>query len=204
MNIKTVAVIVILCLAVVFLGLDKCGSSRKADELKGKYEEASRIAKVERLIKEATIKEQQGIIEKQDLLIAKTNEKVEIKNNLISSLGNTVTELEDEFGNLTDKDAKISNLTKQVEAWKQKFSISQSIISDKDAIIFSLTQKYESQVVISLEYKSMDEASRGLLEIRDNQVKELEKLNKRLRLGSGLKTGIVITMAGVVLYSLLK
>ena len=45
MNIKTVAVIVILCLAVVFLGLDKCGSSRKADELKGKYEEASRIAK---------------------------------------------------------------------------------------------------------------------------------------------------------------
>ena len=204
MNIKTVAVIVILCLAVVFLGLDKCGSSRKADELKGKYEEASRIAKVERLIKEATIKEQQGIIEKQDLLIAKTNEKVEIKNNLISSLGNTVADLEDEFGNLTDKDAKISNLTKQVEVWKQKFSISQSIISDKDAIIFSLTQKYESQVVISLEYKSMDEASRGLLDIRDKQVKELEKLNKRLRLTSGLKSGLAVVLAGVVLYSLLK
>ena len=50
----------------------------------------------------------------------------------------------------------------------------------------------------------MDEASRGLLDIRDKQVKELEKINRRLRLTSGLKTGIVVAMAGVVLYSLLK
>ena len=119
-------------------------------------------------------------------------------------MGNTVADLEEEFGNLTNKDAKISNLTKQVEVWKEKFNLSQSIISDKDAIIFSLTQKYESQVVISLEYKSMDETSRGLLDIRDKQVKELEKLNKRLRLTSGLKSGLAVALAGIVLYSLLK
>lgn len=203
-NIKNVAVVVTLSLAIVFLVMDKCGSSRKTDELKGQYKEASEIAKAERIIKEEIIKEQNKKIEEQDLLIAEANREVEIKNDHISSLGNTVAELEEEFGNLTDDEAKIDNLTKQVEAWKEKFSISQSIISDKDAIIFSLNQKYKSQMVISLSWEESYKSIQRLVEISEKQVNELEKINGRLKLTSGLKTGVVLTMAGVVLYSLLK
>jgi len=201
---KQLILIIALSIGIFFLLMDKCGSSREADELKGEWKKANEIAKVERLIKEETIREQKKIIKKQDSLIAEANKEVEIKNSHISSLGNTVADLEDEFGNLTDKDAKISNLTKQVEVWKEKFALSQSIIADKDAIIFSLSQKYESQVIISLEYKSMDEASRGLLAIRNKQVKELEKINKRLRLTSRLKTGFVVVLAGLIVYNMVK
>lgn len=203
-NIKNVAVVVTLSLAIVFLLMDKCGSSRKADELKGQYEEASRIAEVEKRIKEEIIKEQREIIEKQDSLIAKANKKVEIKNNLISSLGNEVADLEDEFSNLTDKDEKIANLVSQVSIWKEKFTLSQSIIKDKDDVIFSLNEKYEAQVIISISYKDMYESVQGLVDIRTNQVKELENINRRLKLTSKVKTGVVIGIAAIVVYSLLK
>ena len=59
-------------------------------------------------------------------------------------------------------------------------------------------------MVISSNYEDMYESVQGLVDIRTKQVKELENINRQLRLTSGLKTGVVITMAGVVLYSLLK
>jgi len=204
MNIKNIIVVVALSLAIVFLLMDKCGSDRKADELKGEYKKAIEIVEVEKRIKEETIKKQNKIIEKQDLLIAESRKEVEIKNTHISRLGNTVAELEDEFGNLTDKDEKIANLVSQISIWKQKFTLTQSIIADKDKIIFSLNEKYESQLKITNSYKAMYESIQGIVGIRTKQVKELEKINRRLKLTSGLKTGIVLTMAGVVLYSLLK
>ena len=77
MNFKTVAVIVTLSLVIIFLGIDKCGSSRKADELEGRWREASEIAKVERLIKEEIIKEQKEKIVVLDVLI-------EVKNTTIA------------------------------------------------------------------------------------------------------------------------
>lgn len=204
MNLRNVTVVVTLSLAIVFLLMDKCGSSRRADELRGEHREAIEIARVERIIKEEIIKRQNKKIEEQDLLIVEANREVEIKNDHISSLDNTVADLEEEFSNLTDKDEKIANLVSQVTTWKQKFTLSQGIIQDKDDIIFSLNEKYDAQLVISISYKDMCESTRGVLVIRDKQVKELEKINRRLKLGSKLKTGIVITMAGVVLYSLLK
>lgn len=195
---------VVLVVVIIFLLLDSCGSSRRADELKGRWQEAIEIAKVEKRVKEEMIREQNKKIEEQGVLIAEANREVEIKNDHISSLGNTVADLEEEFSSLTDKDEKIANLVSQVTTWKEKFTLSQGIISDKDDIIFSLNEKYEAQVSISISYKNMYESVQGLMEIRTKQIKELEKINRRLKLGSGLKTGIVITMAGVVLYSLLK
>jgi hypothetical protein len=204
MNFKYWLLVGLLGLGIIFLGLDKCGSSKKADELRGQYEEASRIAKVERLIKEEVIKEQQGIIKKQDLLIVESRKEVEIKNSYISSLGNTVAELEGEFDSLTDKDEKIANLVTQVSIWKEKFTLAQSIISDKDAIIFSLTQKYESQLKISNSYKDMHESIQPLVEICTKQVKELEKINRRLKFTSKLKTGVVVSCALLFLYNMVK
>lgn len=204
MSIRNVAVVVALSLAIVFLMMDKCSSSRKADELKGEYKKAVEIAKAERIIKEEIIKKQNKKIEEQDLLIAEANREVEIKNDHISSLSDDVLDLELSYDTLNDKDEKIENLQEQVSVWKEKFSISQGIISDKDAIIFSLNEKYKSQVTISISYEDMYKSIQDVLVIRDKQVKELEKINRRLKLTSGLKTGIVVTMAGVVLYSLLR
>ncbi len=204
MNLRNVTVVVALSLAIVFLLLDKCGSSRKVDELAGEYREASQIAEVERRISEETIREQKEKIGTLDATIVVLNTTIVEKEESDTDLSGVVLDLELSYDTLNDKDEKIENLTKQVEAWREKFNLSQSIISDKNAIIFSLSQKYESQLRISISYKDMYKSIQGVLVIRDKQVMELEKINRRLKLTSGLKTGIVITMAGVVLYSLLK
>ena len=203
-NIKYVAVVVTLCLAIVFLVMDKCGSSRKADELKGQYREAREISEVERRIKEETIREQKEKIETLDATIVVLNTTIAKKEENIGQLGDTIADLEDEFSNLTDKDEKITNLVSQVSTWKEKFTLSQGIIKDKDSVIFNLNKKYKSQVVISLSWEESYKSIQRLVQISEQQVKELEKINRRLKLTSGLKTGIVLTMAGVVLYSLLK
>ena len=75
---------------------------------------------------------------------------------------------------------------------------------DKDQVIFSLNEKYEAQVVISIKYKDMYESIQPLVDIHIKQVRELENINRRLKLTSRLKTGIVVVVAGVVLYSLLR
>ncbi len=203
-HLKYLLLVVVLVVVIIFLLLDSCGSSRRADELRGQHEEASQIAEVERRIKEETIREQNKKIEEQDLLIAEANREVEIKNDHISSLGNTVAELEEEFDNLTDKDAKINNLTKQIEAWRDKFNLSQSIISDKDAIIFSLTQKYKSQVVISDSYKTMYDTLTLNTKKLQLIVTAQDWQIKKLRLTSGLKSGFVVVLAGLIVYNMVK
>ena len=213
----------ILGLGIVFLGLDKCGSSSKLDRLKGEHKEASKIAKVERLIKEEIIKGQKEEIESLNLEISELNVEIVEKEEDISGLGNDLTGLEDEFGNLTDKDAKINNLTKQVKVWKERFSLAQGIVDDlgkpieyydehgvkkikypEGSITFKLNEKYEAQVVISDSYKTMYETLALNTKKLESIVTAQDWQIKRLRLTSGLKTGIVVGLAGVVLYSLLK
>ena len=203
-DIKFIAVVVVLCLAIVFLVMDKCGSSSKLDELKGEYKEANEIAKVEKMIKEEIIKKQNEIIEKQDSLIAEASKKAEIKNSHISRLGSTITDLEDEFDTLEQQDAKIGNLMQQVEAWKEKFSLAQGIIADKDEIIFSLNEKYNAQLIISDSYKSLYET----LQVNTKKLEKIVTVQdwqiKKYKLTGGLKTGIVLGLAGLVAYGVLK
>ena len=184
--------------------MDKCGSPRKIDELKGQYEEANQIAKVEKQIKEEIIKEQQEEIEVLNTTIEVKNTTIAKKERSIVGLDGQVTDLEDAFDGLDDKDAKIDNLTKQVEAWKGKFSLAQSIIADKDEIIFSLTQKYNAQLIISNSYKDMYETLTQNTKKLQSIVKAQDGQIRKLRLTSGMKTGVVLGLAGLVIYGVLK
>ena len=204
MSIKSIVVIVALCLAVVFLGLDKCGSSRKVDELKGQYKEASRIAKVERLIKEETIKKQREKIGTLDRTIVVLNTTIAKKERANTKLDGSIADLEREFDDLEQQDAKIGNLIQQVAVWKEKFALSQSIIADKDDVIFSLNEKYESQVIISDSYKTMYDTLTLNTKKLQSIVTAQDQQIKKLKLTSGLKSGLAVVLAGVVLYSLLK
>lgn len=197
MNMKYWVLVGILVLGMVFLMMDKCGFSRKADELKEQYEEASRIAEVERHIKEEVIKEQQEKIGVLDATIV-------VLNTTIAEKDNDLEKIEDELGELKRDFVSLKECQAQYDKLVKGFNLCKSINADKESVIFSLNEKYDAQVVVSTEYKSMYESTQDLLVIRDKQVKELEKINKRLRLGSGLKTGIVVTMAAIVAYSLLK
>ena len=201
---KEFIIIIVLCVSILFLFMDKCGSSRKVDELKGQYKEASRIAKIERQIKEETIKEQQGKIEKLTNKIEVRNAEIVKKEQANVKLDGSVADLEREFDDLEQQDAKIGNLMQQVEVWKEKFALAQSIIADKDEIIFSLTEKYDAQLVISNSYKDLYETLVVNTKKLEKIVTAQDRQIKRFRLTSGLKTGVVIGLAGLVVYGVLK
>jgi len=201
---KEYILIIALCAVVVFLFMDKCGSSRKLDNLRGQYEEASRIAKVEKMIKEETIKEQEREIEVLNTTIEAKNTTIVKKEKTNIELDGKVAELEDEFTSLEQQVDKIENLMQQVEVWREKFSLAQGIITDKDEIIFSLNKKYEAQLKISDSYKSMYETLRVNTKKLEKIVTVQDRQIRILKLTSKLKTGIVAVTAGVILYSLLR
>ena len=203
-DIKYLVLIIALCVVIVFLFMDKCGSSRKLDNLKGQYKEASQIAKVERIIKEEIIKEQKEEIEVLNTTIEVKNTTIAKKEKSNVELGNTVAELEEEFGNLTDKDAQISNLTKQVEVWKERFSLTRDVIMNQDEIIFLLTKKYNAQLKISNSYKTMYETLTLNTKKLEKIVTVQDRQIKILKLTSGVKTGIGLGLLGVVIYGVLK
>lgn len=187
----------ILFLGVVFLAMDNCGSTAKYNKLKGEYETYHAISKkvVQQSIQ--TINEQGEEIGALDKKIESLREIIEVKDKDLADKEEELGELQKEFDSLDECQGEYNKL---VDA----FTLSKAIGAMKDKIIFNLNEKYEKQVTISLEYKKMYESMLPLVDAHIKQVKELEKINRRLKLTSKLKTGIAITMAGVVLYSLLK
>lgn len=204
MNTKSLIVVIILCVAIIFLFLDKCGSSSRLDRLKGQYENALETARAEKEIKEAIIENKEREIESLNGEITSLNEEIEEKEADNAELDEDVRELEQMFDKLDDKDAKIANLTEQVGVWKDKFSLAESIIADKDEIIFSLSEKFEAQLKISLEYKELYEGSMGRIKILEDIKKAQSSQIARIRFTSNFKTGIVLGLAGLVLYNLIK
>ena len=103
-----------------------------------------------------------------------------------------------------DKDNIIVNLRKQVNVWKERFSLAQDIIADKDKIIFSLRANYDTQVKITLEVTNKLKSEKALRLSAENVIKEATKEIRRLKIDSKLKTGGIAVIAGVLLYSVLK
>ena len=204
MNLRNVTVVVALSLAIVFLLMDKCGSLRKADELKGEDKKASEIAKVERIILKETIKEQRKEIEGKDAEIKELNETIQSKNK-------DLVKIEEELGVIKRDFESLEACQSQYDKLSIAFTLTKDIIRElgepieyydehgikrfkypEGTVTFNLNEKYKKQVIISLGYKSMDETSQGLLVLKNKRIEELEKINKRLKFSSGLKSGLAV------------
>lgn len=215
-DIKFIAVVVVLCLAIVFLVMDKCGSSRKVDELKGEYKEASEIAKVERLIKEEIIKEQKEEI-------GALNTTIEVKNTTIQDKDKDLVKIKGELGELKQDFESLKECQVQYNKLVKGFTLAEGIIKElgkpieyydeqgnkkfrypEGTVTFSLNEKYEKQVIISGSYKSMYET----LALNTKKLEEIVTAQdwqiKKIKLTSGIKTGIVLGLAGLVVYGVLK
>ena len=197
MNIKYVAVIVALSLAIVFLAMDNCGNADKYNKLKGEYETYYKISRI-------VIKESIEAIDVQNDEIGILTKKLTYLHGIIEVKDADLAEKEDEIGELKRDFADLEECQAQYDKLVEAFTLCKSIMVDKDEVIFNLNEKYDAQVIISLRYKDMYESIQPLVDIHTKQVKELEKINRRLKFTSKLKTGIVVVGIGVVLYSLLR
>lgn len=197
MNIKYWILVGILVLGVIFLAMDNCGDTAKYNKLKGEYQTYYNISRV-------VISKSLEAIDEQGEEIVALDEKITYLLGIIEVKDKDLADKEDELGELKREFADLEECQQQYNKLVEAFTLCKSIGLDKDHVIFNLNEKYEAQVVISLKYKDMYESVQPLIDIHIKQVKELENINRRLKLTSKLKTGIVVVVAGVVLYSLLK
>lgn len=101
-----------------------------------------------------------------------------------------------------DTDVQIANLTDQVNLWKERFTLSQSIVADKDEIIFNLNEKYESQLEISVDFEKLYLAEKDL---RHKGEVLLDMSSRKLRTaktGGTFKTIVICMLGGYVAYKI--
>lgn len=204
-----VVLIIVLLGAIIIIGYLNYTAGIKAKELKAQYEAMKAESEAEKAESLQEIEQLRNIIAQKDREIRIINAQIEYKQGEISTLHEQTTKLESAYATLVEEDAlnyvaKIDNLTKQVELWKQKFTLAQSIIYDKDAIIFGLTEKYEAQEKISLEYKTLYENELALRELAETRLKIADRRIRGLRIGGTIKTGFIVGLAAVVVYGLAK
>lgn len=197
MNIKYWVLVCILGLGIIFLGLDNCGNTDKYNKLKGEYETFYNLSKV-------VIKKSIEAIDEQNDEIGILAKKITYLHGIIEVKDEDLADKEEELGELKRDFADLEECQGQYDKLVAAFSLCKSIGVDKDDVIFSLNEKYEAQVRVSLEWEKMYNSVQPLIDIHLKQVKELENINRRLKLASKLKTGLVVAVAGVVLYSLLR
>ncbi len=197
MNIKYWILIGILGTGILFLGLDNCGSTAKYNKLKGEYET---YYKMSRVVVHKALEE----IGEQDKEIVALDEKITYLHGIIEVKDADLADKEEELGVIKRDFESLEACQSQYDKLSIAFTLCKEINIDKDTLMFSLNEKYEAQLVISISYKDMYESVQGIVDIRTKQVKELEKINKRLRFSSGLKSGLAVVLAGLIVYNMVK
>jgi chromosome segregation ATPase len=103
-----------------------------------------------------------------------------------------------------DKDAQITNLNAQIDAWAARFSLAESASAEKDKIIFGLQEKYAAQVSISALWESQFKAERTLRFDAEKLIKSLEWKVRAARANSTVMTLATIAAGGYLIYDKLK
>jgi len=204
-SLKTAAIGGLIASCVVVATLSRaCRLTTKIGHLEGQIEEISAISETDRKAAEKTIAEQTKIIGDMTKKIEVANTEVFKKNEQIKSVNMTLEELDKQYKTLTDCPLQRDNLTKQVTAWKDKFSLAKGIIEDKDGIIFSLTDKYEAQIKITAAVQVQLDNCTTMQTLLEKEVTALKWELRKSRLVGSVKTGIVLAAAGYVIYGLVK
>jgi len=103
-----------------------------------------------------------------------------------------------------DLPAQVANLKEQVKAWSDKFSLAQSVIAEKDAIIADWTVKYSAQVTISESWKQKYEGESRLRTLAEKGWKASERRLRWTRVMSNIKSGLIVGAIGYLGYSAIK
>jgi hypothetical protein len=98
----------------------------------------------------------------------------------------------------------VINLREQIARMSLVIQNQEQIIQGNDKIIFNLVHKYEAQVLISDDYKTMFESQLELHALAIDRLRIAENRIRGLRFGSTIKTVGVLAGVGTIAYLLLR
>ncbi len=195
-----IALVLVLVLAVN----KSCRLGDKYSLLAGEFNAYKQVAAKNVEAAQKTVDNQTKVIADMTKKIVSANAEVFKKNEQIVSLNKTVSNLESQYADLKTDAERVVNLVAQVNIWKDKFSLAEGIIKDKDWIIFSLTEKYEAQVKITGAVQMQLTDCLKLQVLYDDRIIVLERALKKARFVSKLKTWGGVALAGVIVCGLVK
>ena len=205
----------VLISIIIILFVSFVASLKKSNDLNSENQELKiKEADLEIRLKETDAKANE-IIDQYEKRIAELQGNIDSSNTVISNLGGESSVLEAKIKSLervqetiTDKDELIQNLQSQVNLWKERFSLAQAEIEEKDKIIFSLTEQYESAKGIIIKKDKQILSRDELLTIKDLRIAGLEKQIEHDKLWNTIKTygfyGSLIYIGIDVLTGLIK
>jgi len=198
-------IVLVVFLVLLYLG-KSCKTTDKNSQLKGEIIQLNQMLSVQRQVSQKEIKELEADITERNEEIITVVADVIAKEEKIQELHVVTQKLEKTLLSATQisKDDIIGNLKEQVTAWKDKFAIINAVVKDKDEIIFNLQAKYDAQVKISINYKSLYEKTNELAEKQEFRIKVLEGKQRTSQLISRVKTVLITGLAGYVAYGVIK
>ena len=195
---------VVCVLAVIFY--ITCGSCKDPDPYwEGQYDILStqlENLKSEKELKILALTQQNVKLTKE---IGNATKRVGTLESAVVTRDGDLLKLESQFTQLgEDKDAKIGNLTKQVTIWKEKFTLAEKIISEKDTIIFSLKEQYTNQIQISLDY---NELYTNVQRVNVQLMSGIKRANKqivKLKVKNKITNLAGVVLGGILIYKMVE
>ena len=199
-----IAICVTLLAVLSFSWYRSCQESPKEAYWRGQYEVIKAQVEMERVKSLKTIESLEGDIAEKDKDIVRLGEEVRTIETNIAGKSREIEALEVAYCDLKNDTERVDNLTSQVANWKEKYSLSEAVIASKDKIIFSLTEKFKSQLIITNEYKTLYDNECKISRVLTMRLDICTKRTKGLKFGSTIKGGLALILAGIIIYGMVK
>jgi len=173
----------------------------------GKYEEALTQERVNGKALTTQIAQMTAIVGQKDQEIAEKVETIGHMTNAIGRKDSDLTQLVQKLHKLEvsgDLSAQVANLKEQVKAWSEKFSLAQSVIAEKDAIIADHIAKFDAQVTISESWKQKYNSELHLRTLAEKGWKASGRKLRWTQVMSHIKSGLIVGALGYLGYSAIK
>ena len=204
----------ILLVVFCIILLHSCNLGDRVSRLQGELRVANSILTETEKIAEKNIGKSLAKID--DLQKDTSKLKVEVSNSMvkIGEKDELIVRMEDELyelrvhmdssNQLENLQEQVVNLEGQVNTWKEKFTLAQKIITDKDSVIFNLKQQYTLQINISADYKKLYEDTKDVLNRSEVLIGITKRKLRTAKFGGTFKTIAIGVLGGYVAFKLLK
>ena len=150
------------------------------------------------------IGELQQTVGQRDKEIAELTESIVVINTTIEVKNTTLVKLRVALAEAKTDAERVAILTAEVKVWSEKFSLAQSVIVEKDAIIAAWAAKYGAAVTISESWKQKYEGELHLRTLAEKGWKASERRLRWTRVMSNIKSGLIVGALGYLGYSAIK
>lgn len=185
--------------------IDSCQTRQNLKEAEKAYLTLKEQVKVEQEASEALVEGYEDRIAELNGMIDSINFENDKRMQKIEEGDERIRELREEVETLSDKDEIIANLESQLETRDYQLSLARETIKEQDIVIFSLTEKYNTQVKITDEYKAQLASATRLQAETEGALKSVSvELYREQKKNRVLNVGLAAVVGGAILYSLVK